>query len=305
MPIVTRTQRLLTPPPDAPYIVQTVNLPPLALDIPAALLANIPAQHKSWFQQAAHEACPPATWLQPRDWSGAAVLLIPGAGDNRHAFKWLLFQHLLARRLAVLTLDPPGHGDFRTIPCTVENARRTAQTALDWLCAQAGVQRVGAIGISFGGCQVADLAARDPRITALALISTPVRLPPVTRWTVVREVLGLIYLPFSLMLRLPILLAEWRSVPSAWFGEGLYEMIARFDVLGAVRAVGSRPKLILHGTHDVAVPPANAQQIYDASLPERALLWVQRANHVGVALREDAMRALAGWLADHLLMNFQ
>jgi len=309
MPIVTRTQRLLTPPPDAPYIVQTVNLPPLALDIPAALLANIPAQHKSWFQQAAHEARPPATWLRPRGWDGTAILLIHGAGDNRHAFKRLLFQRLLERQLAILTLDSPGHGDFRFIPCTVENARRTAQAALDWLCAQAGARWVGVIGISFGGCQAADLAAHDSRVAALALISTPVRLSPVTRWTVTREVLSLLYLPRNLALlrhhSLLELWAEWRSVPGAWFGESLYEMIARFDVLGAVRAVGNRPTLIMHGTHDGAVPPINARLIYEAAPAERALLWVPQANHVSVALRDDAMRALAGWLADRALMNVQ
>ncbi len=303
MAIVSFTQRLISPRPDAPYTVRMITLPPVGAALPAAWLDGALAERGAQRQR---DARPPATWLQPKDWDGAAVLLIPGAGDNRHAFKWLLFEHLLARRLAVLTLDPPGHGDFRAVPCTVENARRTAQTALDWLCAQAGVRQVGAIGISFGGCQAADLAARDPRIAALALISTPVRLPPVTRWTVVRELLGLLHLPASLiLLRLPMLLAEWRSIPSAWFGESLYEMIARFDILGAVRAIGNRPKLIVHGTHDVAVPPANAQQIYDAALPERALLWVARTSHIGVALRAGAMRALAGWLADHLLMSTQ
>jgi len=309
MPVVTRTQRLLTPPPDAPYIVQTVNLPPLALDIPAALLANIPAQHRARFQQAAREARPPATWLRPRGWDGAAILLIPGAGDNRHAFKQLLFQRLLERRLAVLALDSPGHGDFRIVPCTLENARRTARAALDWLCAQTGVRWVGAIGISFGGCQAADLAAHDPRIAAVALISTPVRLSTVTRWTVTREVLSLLYLPRNLALlrdhSLLELWAEWRSIPGAWFGESLYEMIARFDVRRAVRALGSRPKLIIHGTHDVAVPPANARQIYEAALPACALHWVPQANHVSVVLRDSAMRTLAGWLADRALMNVQ
>jgi pimeloyl-ACP methyl ester carboxylesterase len=299
MAIISYTQRLISPRPDAPYTVQMVTLPPVGAAPSAARLDSAPAEHSAKRQR---DACPPATWLQPKDWNGTAVLLIPGASDNRHAFKWLLFEHLLARRLAVLTLDPPGHGDFRAVPCTLENARRTAQKALDWLCAQAGVRRVGAIGISFGGCQAADLAARDSRVAALALVSTPVRLPPVTRWTVVRELLSLLYLPANLiLLRLPLLLAEWHSIPSAWFGESLYEMIARFDVLSAVRAIGNRPKLIVHGTHDMAVPPVNAQQIYDAALPERALLWVPRTNHIGMALRAGAMRALAGWLADHLL----
>jgi len=82
-------------------------------------------------------------------------------------------------------------------------------------------------------------------------------------------------------------------------------MIARFDVLGAMRAVGNRPTLIMHGTHDGAVPPIDARLIYEAARAERALLWVPQANHVSVALRDDAMCALAGWLADRALMNVQ
>jgi hypothetical protein len=49
----------------------------------------------------------------------------------------------------------------------------------------------------------------------------------------------------------------------------------------------------------------DARLIYEAAPAERALLWVPQANHVSVALREDAMRALAGWLADRALMNVQ
>ena len=54
----------------------------------------------------------PGTWLQPPHWTGQTVLVICGAGDNRLSFKWLLFTKLLANNIAVLTVDPPGHGDF-------------------------------------------------------------------------------------------------------------------------------------------------------------------------------------------------
>jgi hypothetical protein len=49
----------------------------------------------------------------------------------------------------------------------------------------------------------------------------------------------------------------------------------------------------------------DARLIYEAAPADRTLLWVPQANHVSVALRDDAMRALAGWLADRALMNVQ
>ena len=46
--------------------------------------------------------------------------------------------------------------------------------------------------------------------------------------------------------------AEWRSMTGsrAWFGESLYDMIKRYDTLGAIRAIGARPTLFLHGALD-------------------------------------------------------
>jgi len=309
MAVVTLTQRFLAPPEEAPYSVRTVSIPPARLEVPQTLIDRfkLPAPRVEQLQCQAAEARQPGTWLQPREWSGAAVLLVCGAGDNRHAFKWLLFRRLLERRIAVLTVDPPGHGEFMTVPCTVDNARRAACAALDWLCGQRGVRRVGAIGISFGGNQVADLAARDERVAVLVTISTPVKLPPVTRLTVARESLGLVCLPRNLALlrhqSLPKMWAEWRSMNGAWFGESLYDMIARFDTLNAVRAIGPRPKMFIHGKCDVAVPPINAKLMYEAAEPERELILVPQATHLSVILFDREMKMMSDWLAARLVTS--
>ncbi|RMG63090.1 MAG: alpha/beta hydrolase [Chloroflexi bacterium] len=307
MPVVTLTQRFLAPPEEASYSVRTVEIPPAQLAVPQTLIRQFgvpPERAAQWCRQAAN-ARQPGTWLQPHTWSGAVALLICGAGDNRHAFKWLLFRRLLERNIAVLTVDPPGHGDFVSVPCTVDNARRAARAALDWLCAQPGVQRVGAIGISFGGNQALDLAAHDERVMALVTISTPVKLPPVTPVTVARELLGLVCLPRNLALlryqSLRKMWAEWRSVKGAWFGESLYDMIARFDAPQAVRAIGRRSKMFVHGKCDVAVPPINAKWLYEASEPERELLLVAQATHLSVILFDKEVTQMADWLAAKLV----
>lgn len=306
MAVVTLTQRLLAPADDAPYTVHGVAIPPAGWGVPQTLIAqfNVPLEQARHVQERAVKAAQPGTWLQPREWRGAAVLLVCGAGDNRHAFKWLLFRRLLERNIAVLTVDPPGHGEFTAVPCTVGNARCAVRAASDWLHARPGVGKVGVIGISFGGNQVADLAAHDERIAALATISTPVKLPPVTRWTIVHESLGLI-LPRNLALvryqSLRKMWAEWRSMGRAWFGESLYDMIERFDTLNAVRALGPRPKLFMHGRFDVAVPPGNARLLYDAAQPERELILAPQGTHLSVILYDKEMTALADWLASKLI----
>lgn len=306
MSVVTLTQRFLAPSEEASYSVRTVYIPPAQLEVPPALIQrfDIPAERAEQLCRQAAHARQPGTWLQPHTWSGDVVLLICGAGDNRHAFKWLLFRHLIQRNIAVLTLDPPGHGDFTSVPCTVDNARRAARTALNWLCDQPGVQRVGAIGISFGGNQVIDLAAYDERVAALVTISTPVKLLPVTRMTIARELLSLVSAPRNLTLlryqALHRMWAEWRSVKGAWFGESLYEMIVRFDALNAVRAIGRRPKMFIHGKRDVAVPPANASLLYEAAEPERELFLIPQATHLSVILFDKEMGQMADWLSAKL-----
>lgn len=242
----------------------------------------------------------PADFLVPTNWSGDAVILICGAGDTRMAFKWVLLRALMDAGLAVLTYDPPGHGENRGLPMTLPNAQQAAQAAADWLCAQPGVRHIGAVGISFGGSQAAWLAAHDARLRALALVCAPTRLPPVTRKTIFKEVMGLC-LPRNLaLLKERSLLAywrEWQSMPQAWYGESLYKMIEQFDIAACAKAIGKTPLLVVHGEKDFAVPPTCAHEIYAAAEPERELLLVKQATHMSLILREREMRHLAGWMA--------
>ena len=256
----------------------------------------------------------PATFFMPTDWGtgkqsgdGLAVLVVCGAGDTRMTFKWRLFDELLRRRIAILTIDPPGHGDFQSVPITVANGRAACRSALDWLVSQLGVSAVGACGISFGGDLLADLTAADPRIKCLATISTPVELEPVTRRVFVKEFTRLLYLPRNIgLLRegsLYTLLREYKRLKGAWFGEDLAGMVKRLDILTAMRAIGSRPTMIVHGTSDAAVSVANAQRLFEVALPERTLLLVPQATHVSPLLFPQEMAQLADWMARWLGYN--
>jgi pimeloyl-ACP methyl ester carboxylesterase len=303
-PITTRMERWLTPAEGAAYTVQQVAIPTTGMDLPQHVADQwkLTPEHAEALRKKAETAQQPGTWMKPAKWSGAAVLLICGAGDNRHAFKWLLFEKLIERGIAVLTVDPHGHGDFQFVTCTTDNVRCAARAASDWLHTQAGVTKTAAVGISFGGAQAADLAAHDERFAAVALISTPVTLPLVTRWTVARESAGL-FLPRNLgLLRyqsIRPMWAEWKSMKGVWFGDSLYDMIAQLDVLGAIRRLG-RPLAIVHGRLDVAVPPSNAKQMQAAAQCDCDVIWCGQGTHLSVMLFDKEISALADWLVARL-----
>lgn len=309
MAVVTQSHLLIHPPQGADYSVKHV-------DIPITDLEGAPDNHSAgsrWKIEGVHdlETLPhpsmlramPATVFTPSNANGAWLLIICGAGDNRFAFKWLLTRALLQQGLSLLTIDPPGHGDFMSAPATVHNVRRAASVAADWLHARVRGGRIGALGISFGACQASWLAASDNRIATLTTISAPVKLRPVTRSIVAREALALALPRNALLLRQaswPQIWAEWKTMRGAWFGESLYDMIDAFDMPGAVRAIGTRPTLFVHGGADAAVPPQNSRTLYDAALPERELIIVPQASHLTVVLQKPEMTQVASWLSQHL-----
>ncbi|MCS7088519.1 MAG: alpha/beta hydrolase [Thermoflexales bacterium] len=298
---VPRAVRFFVSPPTASYTVQTLAIPAAPMEIPDEALAqfSLSVQQVASLRSAAQAPCVPADWLVPRAWTGAAAVVICGAGDTRRLFKWVLFEQLLTQGIAVLTFDPPGHGEFQNVPMSVENARRAARAVVDWLFNMADARAVGAIGISLGGNQALDAAARDARIAAVVAISTPVVLQPITRTLIAREVLRL-FLPRTLALlryqSARAMFAEWRMARGIWSLVDLPRLVAQFHALACVRAIGTRPKLFVHGVCDAAVPPHNARKLYEAALPERKLWWVRQGSHLNVVMLLPEMRALATWM---------
>jgi pimeloyl-ACP methyl ester carboxylesterase len=245
----------------------------------------------------------PGTWLKPAQWNGHTVLLICGAGDNRFSFKWLLFQKLLANNIAVLTVDPPGHGDFMSVPSTVATAQHAAMSASNWLHAQEGVRRVGLIGISFGGNQAAWLMAHDERLAALTIIASPIKLNSVTRKVIAGEAMSLLWPRNVMILRRMsprALWAEWKSIRGAWYGESLYDMIDAFDTLSNVQNIGARPTLFVHGSRDVAIPVSNARRLHEAAVPDKEIIIVPQATHLTVIMQDKPMQRVSDWMREKL-----
>jgi alpha-beta hydrolase superfamily lysophospholipase len=309
MTVLTQTHLMLHPPRQANYVVEHVDIPVSGLEVAGR---NFAAGSRwkiegiddpSGIGRPAPRQSMPASIFRPAQPTGAWVLLVCGAGDNRFAFKWILTRELMKRGITLLTIDPPGHGEFMSVPATGVNVRAGVLAAATWLHAQPDVRKIGTLGISFGGCQVAWLTAQDDRIDAVATISAPIRLPPVSRVTVALEASRLVLPRNMLLLRhasWPQIWAEWKSMRGAWFGEDLYEMIESFEMLETVRKIGARPTAFVHGSADVAVPPETARRLYDAATPKKDLIYVPQASHITVVLHDDKMIELAEWFNTHL-----
>lgn len=261
-------------------------------------------------QSEQHTFTIPATYLTPRCTGKQGqtapypgVLLVCGAGDTRMSFKWALLRALLNEGMAVLTIDPPGHGEFRAVTMTVQNGSLACAAALEWLCKQESIGAAGACGISFGGNQVAALAAQDTRVGAIALISTPVELQPLSKRLYRLEKILLFLLPRNWLLlqhgSLITLWREWRRLKHAKYGHSLHDMVWQYAVLSAVRNIGARPVLVVNGTHDQAVPLTSAYEIRRAAV-RGDLLTVAQGTHVSPILFNDTAVRIAQWFSTHL-----
>ncbi|MEY2532608.1 MAG: hypothetical protein QOF29_518 [bacterium] len=221
--------------------------------------------------------------------AGAPVLLVMGLGMN--ATGWWRTVPVLAERFRVLAFDNRGVGRSARPP----GPYSTAQLADDAVAVldAAGEASAHVYGISLGGMVAQEIALRHPdRVRGLVLGATT----PGGERSVAADAATLAF--FERRGHMPAEEAVWASVPYNYgpgtrreHGERIAEDIAQrlrfpiepepyraqlaaalghdtFDRLGGIAA----PTLVLHGTEDVMVRPANgrllAERIRDARLLE-------------------------------------
>lgn len=99
--------------------------------------------------------------------AGTTIVLVPGYGDNAHAYDDLA--PILAAHFRVIALTPRGHGASST-PSSGYSVRAFAddlRALLDTL----RIQRAVLVGHSAGGATITDLAVRNPeRVSALVYL---------------------------------------------------------------------------------------------------------------------------------------
>ena len=211
-----------------------------------------------------------AWWIPSRN--GVAALLVHGSGGSRA--RVAAHARMLARHgYGVLALDLPGNGESDGHSNGLgDNAQPAITTALDYLQARPGVDRMVGYGVSMGGEVLLETAARDARLRAVVSDGSArpedadKALPPHGMERVVRGVMA----PASRAL------AGTRAAPS------LTPLISR---------IAPRPVLLVASSGDPAEIPTN--RVYARAGGPTTQLWeLNGVGHVaGVRRRPAAYEA--------------
>ncbi len=198
-----------------------------------------------------------------------AVLLLHGYSADKEMMAGTVGRALVQRGIAALALDLPLHGG-RAAPVrpslggAVELIRHWRQAlaegalGLSYLGARAGIARgrLAAVGYSLGSFLSGALAARDRRVRAL-VVAAGGDLPPGPLATFARPIM---------------------------------------DPLQNVRALAGRPLLMVAGTRDRTVSPAQAEALYAAAQEPKEIRWYESGHILPLSAAQD----VADWLARRL-----
>lgn len=257
---------------------------------------------------------PPFQSSNPPTLPTAAVLVVHGAGDTKTSYKWRLVKALLAEGLTVLTIDLPGHGDYRHRPLAYPDCLSAIPAALRFLQAQPGVERVGLVGISLGSAlAIASLAhnPKDPKgfekplgsihVDAFAALETPIEL---------RYSRSMYYGEMWHAYRAPVLSlfseVSVKQLRQSWFTGGYVsrhkntaEVIDLLNPPANIACLRETPILLVHGGRDAIAPPAAGEALRQAA-PQAELWKVKGASHVTLTLMTSINRQIARWLREKL-----
>lgn len=199
----------------------------------------------------------------------------------------------LARRgIAAMRFDFRGsgesEGDFEEM--TVSGEIEDALSAISFMRSLPEVdgRRIGMIGLSLGGCVTACAASRDGNITSIALWSAVSR-----PWELFRTAWGD---------SIPQMEEKgWVDIGGLKLGKDFIEDLKRIDPLSEIEGYKGSV-LIIHGSEDLAVPLANAQDYYEKVRGERRLYIVQGADHVfsRVDWEEEVIKLTADWFVERI-----
>ncbi len=225
-----------------------------------------------------------AETIDLQEGSPHGVLLLHGFGDTPQTLR-LLAEHLHSSGYDVVAPLLPGHG--RNVDAFMRSRRA------DWLtCARAEYAKlrashesVSVAGLSMGGALSAIVAAENPDISALALISPYLAMPATHRIAAAFHWLwGPIAGPRPSSSPRSILDPEERARN---LGYGMYTARLLYE-LGKVAAMARRslrritvPTLLIQSKEDPRVAPATAEAaISEIASEEKRLVWARGGGHI-------------------------
>jgi dipeptidyl aminopeptidase/acylaminoacyl peptidase len=199
-------------------------------------------------------------YMPPAPQNRTVIILAHGYAHNR---LMLLPEAnvLIEHGYGALLFDFRGHGESDAAPVTIgDHERRDLRAAIDYVAAQPGVSRIGALGFSMGAATLAQVAAGDDRLGAVVLEAA---------FPTLREEVRYRSRVFGVLSQAPALRAMRR---------------AGVDVDGVrpidgLCGIAPRPLLLIYGEQDTFVPPGTAQEMYDAACDPVDLWVVAGAGH--------------------------
>ncbi len=229
-------------------------------------------------------------WFIPRRGSDDAVLLVHGIGANKGNF--LGFVPFLHRAgFNVFVFDQRGHGDSvgHTISFGFHEAH-DVRAAMAYLRSrrdargQRAIKRVAALAFSMGASSLLHAMPGLPDVRGVVADST------FADFTTLAE-RQMSWLPPSLSRAVP-----W--VSGAWARLELGMPLSDISPRRRIAAISPRPLLLIHGTSDTLIPPAQARLNFAAARKPKELWLVPGAGHIG-AMRVAGLRyeqRVAGFL---------
>ncbi|MEU4256780.1 alpha/beta hydrolase [Streptomyces fradiae] len=205
------------------------------------------------------------------------VVVVPGLDSAKEEFH-AVADALLARGVAVCSVDGPGQGVMAEVRAPRADFPHVLGEVLDAVAARPGVDvsRAGVLGLSLGGYYASVSAAYEPRLRAAVAVSGPYRLDWDGLPLFVRDTLA----------------GRCGSVAAA------REFAGRVDLTEAAPRI-DRPLLVVEGGTD-AIPGVTGGAALAAAAPDATLLTVPHGDHLLGNCRPDWLPRTADWLADRL-----
>ncbi len=198
----------------------------------------------------------------------ACVVCLHGLEGSKDSPKWLEFASRLADEgFACLRFSFRGcgegaeksEGEFEDISLTARIKDFRAALAFLAESGRVNMDRVGAVGSSFGG--MVAIAAQDPRVKAIVTLASPYKIPRYDRPLI------------------PRLEGNRYVLPSGRrFKIGFYEDLKKYNLLQDIRS--APPILIVQGDADEIVPMEHAQLLYNEASEPKRLEVIKGANHI-------------------------
>lgn len=193
--------------------------------------------------------------------NGATVLLLHGTDADRTQLA--TEAHLLVRHgYGALLFDWPGHGASDGAVTWDASERATLGAAIDFAARAPGVdaERIGVFAFSRGTMIAIQVAARDPRIAALAVEGA---------FADGEEELRHEFRHWGV-------LSQWPALWTArWRGMKLDEMRPK----DMVPEIAPRPVFVIAGAADEVVPPDQSRALFDAAREPKTWWLVSGATH--------------------------